>query len=248
MELLLQQLDELARGRAEDAVAAVYDADRALPLGLGERDDRETARALLVQDGRARHDRDAEPHFDRALYRLDVVELGGALDCDAVRAKYPVGRAPRRYVALEVYEALPLQVRRAQLLPPRERVLRAADEDEAVALQVYDFEPAALLRVRDDAEVYGAAEHVAHDARRAAVFEVYLGLRVLLHELAHDRRKLVQADAVHGRHAHRPAHGARELAHALLELAVRLQDLAARVVERLARVRQVKLAPPAHAL
>src|SRR5436305_1839329 len=43
-----QQFDELARGCAERAVASVDDADRALPLGLGERDDGELAAALLV--------------------------------------------------------------------------------------------------------------------------------------------------------------------------------------------------------
>src|SRR5919206_1029210 len=151
----LQKLYELAGGRAEHAVASVDDADRALPLGLGERDDRELFRALLVKHRRARDYRDAESHFDRALYRLDVVELGRALNRDAVRAQYPVGRAPRRDVALEMYEALPLQLRRAELLPLRERMLGAADEDEAVALQVNDFEPAPLLRVGHDAEVDG---------------------------------------------------------------------------------------------
>src|SRR5438270_410093 len=43
-----RQFDELARGCAERAVASVDDADRALPLGLGERDDGELAAALLV--------------------------------------------------------------------------------------------------------------------------------------------------------------------------------------------------------
>src|ERR1700755_336889 len=112
----LQKLYELARGRAQNAVASVDDSDRALPIRFGERDDGELLRALLVEHRRARDYRDAEAHFDRALNRLDVVELGRALGGDAVRAEYPVGRATRRDVALEVHEALPLQLRRAEFL------------------------------------------------------------------------------------------------------------------------------------
>src|SRR5256885_15053981 len=54
--LLLKQLDDLAPRRAERAVAAVDDADRAPPLRLGERDDGEPAAALLVEHRRARDD------------------------------------------------------------------------------------------------------------------------------------------------------------------------------------------------
>src|SRR5437588_180215 len=164
-----------------------------------------------------------------------------------VRAQVSVGRATGRDVALEEYEALPLQVRRAKFTLARERVVGSADEDEAVAAQRNDFEAATLFRIGDDAEVYGSAQNVAHDARRAAVFEVNLRLRVERHELAHDRRQLVKPDAVDGRHADSPPDRSRQLSHALFQLPVGRQHVAARMVERLARLRQVQLAPTAHA-
>src|ERR1043166_7069840 len=246
--VLQKQLDELARRRAEHAVAAVYDADRAPPLRAGERDDDELAAALLVEHRRPRDNRRAESDLDRALDRLDVVELRRALHADSVRAQYLVGRAPRRDVALEEDERLPLQVFGAQTPLLSERVAGPADKDEPVAGQRHDFQSAPLLRICDHAEVERATHNVAHDARRPAVFKVNLGLRVERHELAHDGRKLVQAHAVDRRHAHRPAHRPRELPHVLLKVRVGRQHLAARLVEGLARLRQAQLAPPAHAL
>ncbi len=166
----------------------------------------------------ARDDGEAEADLDRALDRLDVVELGDAAHRDAVRAQDAVDRPARRDVALEEDEVLILQIGGAQFFAPRERVARRADEHEAVALERDDFEAALLLGEGDDAQLDRAVEHVAHDARRARVFEVDLGLRVARHELAHRRRQLVQADAVHGRHAHRPAHRPGQRPHALFQL------------------------------
>src|SRR5579885_3866020 len=243
----LQQFDELARRRAERAVAAEDDADLALPFVFGERDDGELAAALFIQHRRPRHDGDAESDLDGALDRLDVVELRRALNRHAVRAEYPVGRASRRHVALEVDEALALKVCRVQLLLFRERVFGAADEDEPVAADGHDFEAATLLRVGDDAHFNRAAQNVAHDARRAAVLKINLRVRVPRHELANHGRQLVQADAVNGRDANRPAHRARQPAHTLFQLRVSLKHAAARLVESLARLRQAQVAATAHA-
>src|SRR5215210_6217527 len=73
---LAQQFDELSRGRAERAVAAVDDADRARPLRLGQGDDGQLAAAPLVAHAQAGHYRQPEADLDGPLDRLDVVELG----------------------------------------------------------------------------------------------------------------------------------------------------------------------------
>src|SRR5205085_7584760 len=93
---LRQQFDELARGCAERAVAAIDETDRARPFGFGERDDGELAASLFIKHARTRHNRHAEANFDRALDRLNVVELGHLMNTDAVRAQDAVGRLARR--------------------------------------------------------------------------------------------------------------------------------------------------------
>ena len=122
------------------------------------------------------------------------------------------------------------------------------DEDETVAAEHYYLKPALLFGVSYDADINCAAEYIAHDARRAAVLKINLGARVERHKLAHHRRQFVEADAVDGRDAHRPADCALLTSHALLKPRVGLKNFAARRVESLARLRQMKIAASAHAL
>src|SRR5205085_1529189 len=89
------------RGCAERAVAAIDETDRARPFGFGERDDGELAASLFINHARTRHNRHAEADFDRALDRLNVVELGHLMNIDAVRAQDAVSRLARRDVTLE---------------------------------------------------------------------------------------------------------------------------------------------------
>src|SRR5262252_5857117 len=99
--LRCQRLDELARRRAEDLALAVNDADGAREDAFGEVQRDELFIADLVGDGGFGQDRNADADLDRALDRLDVVELHHAIDLDLVLFEYAVNGLPRRDVSLE---------------------------------------------------------------------------------------------------------------------------------------------------
>jgi hypothetical protein len=101
-----ERLDEFLHRRRQHAALAVQNGERPgelLPLEVqhGQR-----ALLLLLRHGRLRHDRDAVIDFDRALHRLDVVELHHRLDLELVLAEDDIDRLAGRDVRVEADELL----------------------------------------------------------------------------------------------------------------------------------------------
>src|SRR5262245_46400880 len=133
-----QRLDELTRRRAEDFALAMNDADGAREDAFGEVQRDELFIADLVRDRCFGQDRNADADLDRALDRLDVVELHHAIDLDPLLFEDAVNRLARRDVALEGDEIFPGERLDAHAMAARQPVFRVANYDELVVAERND--------------------------------------------------------------------------------------------------------------
>src|SRR5262249_7041407 len=148
-----QRLDELARRRAEDLALAVNDADGASEDAFCEVQRDELFIADLICHGGLGQDRNAYADLDRALYRLDVVELHHAIDLDLALLEYAVNRLASRDVWLEGDEIFPGQRLDAHAMAARQLMFGVANDDELVVAKRNDGEVRPPERQRDNAEI-----------------------------------------------------------------------------------------------
>src|SRR5262245_9443817 len=105
------------------------DADGAREDAFGEVQRDELVITALVGDGGFGEDRNADADLDRALDRLDVVELHHAIDLDLVPFEDAVNGLARRDVTLEGDEIFPGEGLDAHAMAARQLVFRAANYD-----------------------------------------------------------------------------------------------------------------------
>src|SRR5499426_2275345 len=222
-----QRLDELARRRAEDLALAVNDADGAREDAFGEVQRDELFIADLICHGCLGQDRNADADLDRALDRLDVVELHHAIDLDLTLFEYAVNRLARRDVSLEGDEIFPGERLDAHSMASRQLMFGVANDDELVVAKRNDGEVRPPERQRDNAEIDRVVQTGFVDLVGATVFDVHFYLRVGLDESFDVRRQLVQADAVNGGHLDRAGDRRRLGPHPLFQRAEPFENLPA---------------------
>ena len=101
---------EALHGRRQDAALAVQDGQRTRHAAVAQAEHDERALLDFLADGAFGDERHAGVDFHRALERLDVVELHGGLELDALLAEELVERLARRDVLVEADELATLQV------------------------------------------------------------------------------------------------------------------------------------------
>ena len=198
--------------RRQLARAPVDDADGTAEGAFDGRPGHQRARADLARERGGGQERDAEPGLDRALDRLDVVELHGVADAHAVAAQEPVDHPARGDVALEADEGLTVERGEGAADAPRDAMAGRRRDDQLVVAEGHDLELGPARRHRHDAEVDVAGETRRVHLVGAPVGELHADARMSGQAPLDRRRQRVQAHAVDGRHAHRSRHDVRPCA------------------------------------
>src|SRR5437660_802488 len=230
-----QEFDELLRRRGEVLALPVDDPERPEEHLVREVHDRERLRLDLEPHRGLGQDGEPGADLDHPLDGLHVVELHHIAHLDAIAPEQPVGLPARRDVALVADQRLAGELADRDPAMAGERMVRRADEHQAVVPEGQHGDAGAPRRVRHHADVDVALQDVLVDAARAAVREVEVDLRVGLQVALDLRRQLVETDRVDGRHPHRARDHVGQRLEARLHVLVALDDLLAHLIKDLAR-------------
>ena len=203
----------------------------------------DTAGDFLLH-GVLRHDRDPTFYLYGALHRLDVVELHDVSCFHPVRPQVAVDHLPRREVRLERDELLAGQRVQRYRIAAAEGMAWGHDEDHLVFIEDLETQASPLGRIRDQAEIGIAIEHLLIHLLHPPQFYSHANFRVLLAKELQPRWQLVQPYREDRTDAQIAAHHVANVVDPVAQVLVDCEDLAGSFDQRLTFRGQGETAAP----